>query len=115
MVTFARPRVLAGYRRRFADPLTVVSDEDRVVYRALGFGRGSFGRVWGWRAAKRYIELLRGGHRLDRATDTGGADDTRQLGGNAVIGADGRLTWVYAGEGPDDRPTVDAIVAAVRS
>lgn len=109
VVTFANPRVLRGYRRRFADPLTVVADEERLLYRALGFGRGSFWRVWGWKSARKYIELLREGHQLER-TDS----DTRQLGGNAVIAADGTLAWVFAGEGPDDRPTVDQIISAVR-
>ncbi len=108
MVTFARPRVLAGYQRRFADPFRVVSDEDLSFYRALDFGRGSFWRVWGWRAAKKYIELLRQGHRLEK-TDT----DTLQLGGDAVLARDGTLAWRYAGEGPDDRPSVDELIAAV--
>lgn len=112
VVTFANPRVLPGYRRRFAHPFTVVSDEERQTYRALGFGRGAFWRVWGWKAAKKYIELLRRGHRLEKAKDQ---TDTRQLGGNAVVGRDGTLAWVYAGAGPDDRPTVDEVVAAVRS
>jgi hypothetical protein len=109
VVTFANPRVLRGYRRRFADPLTVVADEERLLYRALGFGRGSFWRIWGWKSARKYIELLREGHQLEK-TDA----DTRQLGGNAVVGADGRLSWVFAGDGPDDRPTVDQIISAVR-
>lgn len=110
VVTFARPRVLSGYRRRFADPFTVVSDEERQFYRALGFGRGSFWRVWGWRAAKKYIELIRAGGRLEK-TDA----DTRQLGGDAVVDRDGTLAWRYAGAGPDDRPEVDELVAAVRA
>lgn len=108
VVTFARPRVLGGYRRRFADPLTVVSDEDRRLYRALGFGRGSILRVWGWRALAAYARLIRKGHRLEK-TD----DDTLQLGGNAVIDADGAIAWIYAGAGPDDRPSVDEILTAV--
>lgn len=110
VVTFANPRVLRNYRRRFADPLTVLADEERVLYRALGFGRGSLWRVWGWRSARRYIELLRAGHRLER-TDA----DTLQLGGNAVVGSDGTLAWVFSGRGPDDRPTMDQIISAVRA
>lgn len=110
VVTFASPRVLKGYRRRFADPFTVVADEERLVYRALEFGRGSFWRIWGWKSARKYAELLRQGHRLEK-TDA----DTRQLGGNVVVGRDGRLAWVYAGAGPDDRPDVEELLAAVRS
>lgn len=110
VITFASPRVLTGYRRRFADPFTVLSDEKRHTYRALGFGRGSFWRIWGWKSVKKYVELLRSGHRLEKATA-----DTRQLGGNAVVDRTGRLAWIYAGAGPDDRPTVDELIDAVRS
>ena len=110
VVTFASPRVLKGYRRRCAEPLRVVADEDRVLYRAFGFGRGSVWRGWGWRALRRYVELLRSGHRLER-TDA----DTLQLGGNAVVAPDGTLAWLFAGDGPDDRPSVDEIIEAVRS
>lgn len=99
-----------GYRQRFAVPFIVLSDEERHIYRALGFGRGSFWRIWGWKSAKKYVELLRSGHRLEKTTA-----DTRQLGGNAVVDRDGRLAWIYAGAGPDDRPTVDELIDAVRS
>lgn len=112
VVTFANPRVLRGYRKRFADPFTVVSDEERLTYQALGFGRGAFWRVWGWKAAKKYVGLLRRGHKLEKGEPQA---DTRQLGGNALIDRDGRLAWIYAGAGPDDRPSVDELVAAVRS
>ncbi len=110
VVTFAAPRVLPGYRKRFADPLRVVSDIDRVLYRAFGFGRGAVWRVWGWRAAVRYVQLLRQGHKLEKPTD-----DTLQLGGDAVVDCDGKLAWLYAGDGPDDRPSVDQILDAVRA
>jgi peroxiredoxin len=37
VVTFTRPRNLRGFRARYADPLTVLADEGRDVYRAYGF------------------------------------------------------------------------------
>ena len=115
MVTFANERVLKGYRRRFADPFVVVADGQRQLYKALGFGRGSFWRVWGWKSFKKYVELLRSGARFERSRASKAEADTRQLGGDAVIGRNGRLAWVYAGGGPDDRPSVDAVIEAVRS
>lgn len=110
VVTFASARVLASYQRRFASPFTVVADEDRLLYAALGFGRGSVWRVWGWRAAKKYAELIRAGARPERS----GAD-TLQLGGNAIVEAGGRLAWRYSGAGPDDRPEVDDVLQQLRS
>ncbi|MCP5028050.1 MAG: hypothetical protein GY929_17380 [Actinomycetia bacterium] len=110
VVTFTRSRALHGYRRRFADPLTVIADEERALYRALGFGRGSVARVWGWRTAATYARLMAKGKRPSRPTE-----DTLQLGGNAVIDADGRLSWLYAGASPDDRPPVDEFLDAIRA
>lgn len=110
VVTFAAHRTLAGYRRRFVDPLTVVSDEEREWYRAFGFGRGPWWRVWGWRATKRYVELIRSGRR-----DVGIHGDTLQLGGDVLVGRDGRIAWVFQGAGPDDRPDVDEIVERIRA
>lgn len=110
VVTFTRSRALPGYRRRFADPLTVIADEERTLYRALGFKRGSVARVWGWRAAGTYARLMAKGNRPTRPTE-----DTLQLGGNAVIDSEGRLAWLYAGAGPDDRPPVDDFLDAIRA
>jgi hypothetical protein len=110
VITFTRARNLPGYRRRFAAPLRVATDENLELYHALGFRRGSIRRVWGLRATRRYVQLLRGGARLERSDE-----DTLQLGGNAVFDGEGRLVWRYAGAGPDDRPDVDEIIEALRS
>jgi hypothetical protein len=110
VVTFARPRVLAGYRSRFVDPLTVLTDETRATYRAFGFGRGPWWRVWGWRAMRRYIELWRSGRR-----DLGIDGDTLQLGGDVIIDRAGRVVSIRRGAGPDDRPSVDWLVERLRS
>jgi len=108
VVTFTRPRNLAGYRTRFVAPLTVVADESRASYRAFGFGRGPWWRVYGVRTLRRYGELLRRGDRLARPTE-----DTLQLGGDVVIDSHGRIALLRGGAGPADRPPVDELVAAV--
>ena len=111
LVTFTDPTNLADYLEANELPFPVLIDPDRSAYRAYGLGRGSFARIWGWRAARRYVQILRadGFGGLARPTE-----DTRQLGGDFVVGADGRLVYAFRGEGPDDRPSVDALVAAMR-
>jgi hypothetical protein len=108
VVTFTRPRNLAGYRHRFVAPLTVVTDETRAVYRAYGFRRGPWWRVYGLATWRRYLQLLRGGARLDRIQG-----DTLQLGGDVVVGRDGHITYIFRSRRPDDRPPVDDLIAAV--
>lgn len=97
------------YAARNALAYPILRDEDRAVYRAYGLARGSFTDVWNWAAVKKYASILRGGRRrLERATE-----DTRQLGGDFVIAPDGTLAWGHWGEGPADRPSVEAVIAAV--
>lgn len=113
VILFTRQRNLRGYRGRFVSPLSVVTDEDRSVYRAYGLGRGSVWQVWGPRVWLRYAQLLlrREGGGIEKPS---GGEDTSQLGGDFVVGRDGRLVLAFRSKGPDDRPTVDALVEAVR-
>lgn len=115
LVTFTDPQHLAAYLDRQQLPYPVLIDPDRAAYRAFGLGRATLARVWGLRAARRYIEILRtqgigGVRRLRRPTE-----DTRQLGGDFIIAPDGTLWWGHWGEGPDDRPSVDELVGAARA
>jgi hypothetical protein len=110
LVLFTRQRNLRGYRSRVGLPYTVVASEDRSAYRAYGLGRGPVWRVYGLRVLRRYGELLRRGRRLERPRE-----DTLQLGGDFVVGRDGRLVYVFRSSGPDDRPPVDDLVESVRT
>ena len=112
LVTFTTREDLDAYRDRTDLQLTMVRDPDRTAYAAYGLGRGSASRVWGLRAARRYLALFRsqGFGGLHRPTE-----DSLQLGGDFVVGADGVLRYGFWGEGPDDRPSVDELIAAVRA
>jgi peroxiredoxin len=108
LITFTRPRNLRGYRARLALPFPVLSDEDRSSYRAYGLGRGAWWRVWGLSVWWRYAALMARGRRLRRPTE-----DVRQLGGDFVVGSDGRIVYAFRSQGPADRPPVAALAAAV--
>ena len=109
VVAFAPADVLAGYQRRLdLDKVQLLSDPERRAYKAFGFGRGAIARVWlDPRVWWRYLTLIRRGRRPERVQQ-----DTLQLGGDVLIDASGRVRWVYASRGPDDRPTLAAIEAA---
>ncbi|MEO1059802.1 MAG: peroxiredoxin-like family protein [Actinomycetota bacterium] len=114
LITFTDTELITSYRLEHELPFPVLTDPERTTYRAYGLERGSLTSVWGWRAARRYLEIfrrngLRAVRSLARPTE-----DTRQLGGDFVVGADGRLVFAFRGEGPHDRPSVDELVAAVR-
>ncbi len=108
-ISFAAPELLRAYRDKVGVRAPLYADPERAAYRAFGFGRGSVGRVWlDPRVIGRYAQLRMRGKRPERP-----AQDTLQLGGDVVVGADGRVAWVYRSAGPEDRPSVASIGAAL--
>lgn len=110
VVAFAPLDSLRGYQhRQQLDDLLVLSDPDRHAYRAFGFGRGTVLRVWlDPRVWVRYAQLILGGRRPEAARD-----DTLQLGGDVLLDADGRVAWMFRSRGPEDRPSVARVQAAL--
>jgi len=108
LITFTDQIHLERYHRRVDLPFPVLMDPERVSYRAYSLGRATRRRVWSPGVIRRYLQLFRQGQRdLQRPTE-----DVLQLGGDFVVGPDGRLVYVFRSEGPDDRPTVDALIEA---
>ncbi len=108
VVAFAARESLAGYQHRQGlDHIQVLSDPDRRAYQAFGFRRGTLLRVWLHpRVWARYAQLVLRGRRPEPAHE-----DTLQLGGDALISADGRIAWIYRSRGPEDRPSLARIQA----
>ncbi len=128
LVTFTKPDNIDGYQAINQLPFPILIDPDRAVYRAYGLGRGSVWRIWGPKAAKRYLEIARsdgwaktwrhirsgsGGADVGSDPGSGGPEDTLQLGGDFIVGPDGTITYAFNGDGPDDRPSVDELIAAL--
>lgn len=90
-------------------PFPVLLDEQRGAYTAWGLTRASWAGIWldpgVWRA---YARLLRSGERLRSA-----GRDTRQLGGDFVIAAEGRIAYSRP-QRRDDRPPVGELLNRVR-
>ena len=110
VVTFTKPRNVAGYRRLLGIDFPVLADPERSSYKAFGLGRGRWWDVWGWQSVKRYAQLVRRGKRFGRPTE-----DTMQLGGDVVIDASGRVAFIHRGKGPADRTTIDRLVTEVQN
>ncbi len=108
VITFGRGDRLADYRSHLDIPFSVLRDEHRDAYRAYGLTRGSLRAIYRPATIKKYAQLMWAGQKLRRPTG-----DTRQLGGDFVVGPDGRLAFAYRPIAPDDRPAAAAIVAAL--
>lgn len=108
-VSFAAPAMAAAYRDDNALPFPVASDEPRAAYRAYGIPRGPVQQVWRPSAVVQHLALRLRGFKPGRHAQR----DTAQLGGDFVIGSDGRLRLAHPSVAGDDRVAVSAIVAAL--
>lgn len=86
-------------------PFPIVLDIDREHYDGWGLQRAPWWRIWldpnVW---KQYASLLTGGGRI-----RGAGKDTRQLGGDFVVGRDFRLVYSRPQQ-RDDRPPAGDLV-----
>ncbi|MBM7806481.1 hypothetical protein JOD57_002318 [Geodermatophilus bullaregiensis] len=107
LVGFGPADRLAAVVRRAGFTGTVLSDPGRVLYRRLGIGRAPWWRVYNPGTLALYARALRSGTRLARPS----GEDTRQLGGDAVV-VDGTVVEVWRPRSPDDRPPAGEVVSA---
>ena len=110
VVVHAEPeRIREGLLQGLDVPYPVIVDLGRSVYRAWGLRRANPARIYldpaVWRV---YGTLLRSGERLRPP-----GRDTLQLGGDFVVGSDGRLVYSRP-QRADDRPPVGALLAALK-
>jgi len=91
--------------RENCDHFTVLIDRDRAVYNAYGLERS-----W-WRSRNLktrwyyFTAMLRG----EKTGDSHG-DDLDQLGGDFIIGKDGKFKLIYPSHDPTDRPPVKILL-----
>ncbi len=87
----------------------VLSDEPRTVYRLLGLGRAPVWRVYSPGTLLFYARAALRGARLPSPVE-----DTRQLGGDAVV-VDGVVVRRWRPRTPDDRVAPAALAVAARA
>jgi hypothetical protein len=86
-----------------------VADPTLSVYHAYGLGRNSAFKVYGAKILWQYAIWASQGKPIKRS---GG--DTLQRGGDFVVGRDGRLTLSHVGDDQSERPSIEAVLAALQ-
>ena len=108
VVGFSPAAALAPLARHLGLAGPVLSDPDRVLYHRLGLRRAPVWRVYAPGTIARYaLRRLRG------ATLHRPVEDTRQMGGDALV-VDGRVVRLWRPATPDDRAAPARIAAAAR-
>jgi len=110
---FSQVRRLPDYRVRFdiPDTISLLADEGRTVYKAYGMRVGSLREIYSPEVIAKYARLIRGGMKMKMKTD----EDTRQLGGDVIVGPDGRIILAHCSKNQADRPSVETLIAAIGS
>jgi len=105
LVGFGDPARLAPIASKLGWPGLVLSDPTRTLYARLGIGRAPLWRIY---TPTTLLTYARGARRP--GTVTGRPDeDTRQLGGDAIL-ADGFIMRLWRPRSPDDRPPAGEVL-----
>ncbi|MHB8647677.1 MAG: AhpC/TSA family protein [Thermomicrobiales bacterium] len=109
---FSQVHRLPDYRVHFdvPDSIPLLADEGRTVYKAYGMRVGSLREIYSPQVIAKYARLIRGGMKMQMKTD----EDTRQLGGDVIVGPDGRVILAHCSKNQADRPSSETLAAAVR-
>lgn len=106
-VGFSPPDALAALADQLEWPWPFLSDTDRALYERLGLERAPRRTVFNPGTLRRYREAAARGVPVHMPVE-----DTRQLGGDAVV-KEGRVVRVFRPASPDDRAPVAELLAAV--
>ncbi len=107
----AKPEVLSRYLARGAWHVPIVSDPELAGYRAFGLERTGWGTFFRPKVLWGYFRGLFKGYGVKTPYE---GEDLLQLGGDFVLDRNGRIVFAYPSADPADRPTVSAILEAIR-
>ena len=111
VISFAPLDELGRYRSELKLPFPIGSDPKGKAYVDYGLAKGSRRQIWHPKTALKYLGYVLKGKKIKKPKK---GDDLYQLGGDFVIDAQGRVLLAYASERPDDRPSVDTLIAALK-
>jgi hypothetical protein len=108
-VGFSQVDRLEAIERRVGWKGLVLSDPERVLYRRLGLGRAPWWRVYTPGTLAAYAGAVWRRESLHRPVE-----DTRQLGGDAIM-VNGVVVALWRPTSPDDRPPAPDVLRAATS
>jgi len=112
VVSQSTAKSLATFHRWNAKPYPILGDPERRLYRAFGLERTRLVEFLKPRVLWRYLRLLFTGTKLRSVY---GSEDMLQLGGDFLLAADGSILFGHASRESTDRPSVEQLLAAVRT
>jgi peroxiredoxin len=109
VVTFEAGFLARSYVQDMGLKWPLLIDEKREVYKAYNMFTASFWDIWGPRTWWAYLKEFSKG-RLPKKS----AGDISQRGGDVLIDPNGVVRLHHIGQGPADRPSVEAILKTIQ-
>lgn len=110
VISQAKPEVLSRYLARRSWNVPIVSDPDRVAYRAFGLERTGWSAFFRPAVLWGYLRGMIRGYGLKAPSE---GEDVLQLGGDFILDKLGRVRFAYPSSNPADRPGLDTIREAL--
>ena len=109
VVTFQSGPLVEAYARDTRLEWPILIDSPLEVYQAYGMNRGHWWSIFGPPAWWVYVKLLLRGRRLRMPSG-----NVSQLGGDVLVDPKGIVRLHHVGDGPGDRPAIQALLDTVR-
>jgi len=97
------------YKKAQELKVAIYSDVSKAVYGAFGMTRAKTSAMLHPKAVLKYAKLLVRGFKIEKPQA-----DVYQLGGNVITDTSGKIRYMYQSKRPDDRPSVDDLLAEVK-
>lgn len=94
-------------------PFPMLLDAQRQIYHMFGLTRSVY-KVWSVSCMVYYGEQMRTGNKLPSPYENI-HDDVNQMGGDFIMSAEGKLILSHCSQSSTDRPTVDALLSALKT
>lgn len=104
LISFGTHSQAAKWIEETRVPFDLWLDPDRTAYRAYGLDR-SLRRAWAPRVWRAYARLMASGRAW-----RGIQGDSGQLGGDFIVGPDGRIRLAHRSTDPTDRPSAEDLL-----
>jgi hypothetical protein len=112
VVAQAKPDFLSRFVVTQPAGIAFASDPERAAYRAFGLERTRWQTFFRPRVLLGYLRGMLRGYRVKLPA---AGEDVLQLGGDFILDRSGAVLLAYRSADPTDRPTTDALLAALPS
>ena len=108
-IGMGRPDMAAFFRDQFDIPFTLLVDQEKETYKALGIKKGTWFQISGPQNWPRFARAFLSGKGVARPEQ-----DVLQLGGLAIVEPGGEISFIFHSEASSDNLPIDELLEKLR-